>query len=194
MIVGYLQMLIWTMLFVVIVEMIFPQSDMKKYLKLILGFVVVYSILSPIVEGLLYLGKEDPFATHLRYYQMELGQVPTFDAGQEQRIKQEENLIALYEKQLEKQLKTVLQKQLDIEVLEVKLEVEYVAQKPELKAVWVSVSRKEEQGEIYVPRIKIGDKSEDVSINDEALKEGVKKSINDFYNWDNVNIHITVVN
>ena len=31
----YLMMIIWTMLFVIVVEMIFPSSDLKKYLKII---------------------------------------------------------------------------------------------------------------------------------------------------------------
>ena len=46
----YLMMIIWTMLFVIVVEMIFPSSDLKKYLKIVLGFVMVYMIASPMIK------------------------------------------------------------------------------------------------------------------------------------------------
>ena len=68
---DYMQILIWTMLFIILVEMIFPASEFKKYLKLLLGFIIIYTIFTPIVKGGFW--NEAKYDEYVRYYQEQVG-------------------------------------------------------------------------------------------------------------------------
>lgn len=189
----YLQVLVWTMLFVVIIEMVFPSSDMKKYLKLILGFVVVYIIISPIVGIVTQVNQKDTFESYLMYYQKELGSKPQYSKFEEEQMRQQESLRAVYETQIADQVRQILEKKLPISVKDVRIRMSDNSMDFSVQEVELTVTlSEEEKGRIAVPKIKIGEKSESITLNDEHLKEEVKKCLKDFYNWDNINIHITV--
>ncbi|MGL4345725.1 MAG: stage III sporulation protein AF [Cellulosilyticaceae bacterium] len=189
----YLQVLIWTMLFVVMVEMVFPSSDLKKYLKLVLGFIVVYTIASPIIGIVSQVNQKDTFGGYLMYYQKMLGTQVAYSEFEEEQKRQQEGLRDVYETQITSQVKQILEKKLPIDVRQVDVEMSQDPMDFSVQEVALTITLKEEEGgSIKVPKVKIGEKTESLALNDEHLKEEVKKCLKDFYNWDNINIHITV--
>lgn len=190
----YLQMLVWTMLFVVMVEMFFPSSDLKKYLKLVLGFIVVYIMVSPVIKVVTQVSQKDTFESYVMYYQKELGTTPQYSEFEQEQMRQQESLRDVYESQITTQVKQVLEKQLPITVRDVAIEMSDNDMDFSVKevALVVGVDDGGNDKGISVPKIKIGEKDESFTLNDDHVKNQIKKCLKDFYNWDNINIHITV--
>ncbi|MEG0085371.1 MAG: stage III sporulation protein AF [Niameybacter sp.] len=185
---SYLLTIIWTMLFVVIVEMIFPVSELKKYLKLVLSFIVLVVIASPLVTLLTqqqWVETTRPME-YIAFYQEQ------FEGGryvpyEEEKKKQEESVKQVYKDQVESQMKLLIEAKLPIEVSQITSEVT-------LNGSHIGIS---EMQVVVTPLasesfLNIWDKSESVVLSDEHLKNEIKKCINDFYNVDNANIYITV--
>lgn len=177
----YLQYLIWMMLFVIVIEMIFPDLAYKKYLKLVLGCILVYTLLQPIVS--LVQGGDSDYEAYVEQYQQALG---TVENGQE-----------LYESQLEEQreslesfyqtsMKQYIEQQMEVKVLDLRLKIE----EGEIESVDMIIG--ESDASIEIGTIHIGDKSDTVAGNEEILKNKIKTCLQDFYNVQVGNIYITV--
>lgn len=190
----YLQVLIWTMLFVVMVELFFPSSDLKKYLKLVIGFIVVYTIISPIIGIVTEVRQKDTFESYMMYYQEKLGTSPQYSEFEEEQMRQQESLRDVYEAQLQTQVKQLLEKNLPIHVISVDAKMSENNMDFSVEEVNLVVTPKSEQGSgsISVPKIKIGDKNESFTLNDQHVQNEIKKYLKEVYNWDNDNIYITV--
>lgn len=188
----YLQMLIWTMLFVVIVEMVFPSSDIKKYLKLVLGFIVLYIIASPIVDVITksQLVPGDSVEDYVKYYQSSLGQEVIYSDFEEEKESQLNGMVAIYTSQIEEQVKQLVESEVDIEVTEVSAQTILQDQQFGVETLEIVVARKEAEEAMFA--IEIGDKSESIALSDANLEKEIKNCINNFYNWDNTNIYIIV--
>lgn len=187
---AYIQTVIWTMLFVVFVEMLFPASDMKKCLRLVLGFIVMYTLCGPIVEVLVAIKKEEPsFESRIHMTQLEIQNNTAEAAYLKQKEQQEYNMKIVFEEQLEKQVKTTLEQTLDL-VIEA-MDVVLVGKRGvyEVEKVVLEVSLPKKEGKI---QLGIGSKAEAFEYNEAYLKKEIKTCLNNFYNWDNDNIYITV--
>ncbi|WP_053985420.1 stage III sporulation protein AF [Niameybacter massiliensis] len=185
---NYLLTIIWTMLFVVIVEMIFPVSELKKYLKLVLGFIVLVVIASPLIT--LISSQEwiqgTPPSEYITFYQKQ------FEDGeyipyQEEKKKQEESVKQVYQEQIEKQLTALLEAQLPVSVESLSSEVTLKGSHMSIQEVKIEVIPYTSESFIT-----IGNKNESVVLNQEYLENEIKKCIKDFYNVDNANIYIIV--
>lgn len=190
---GYLQLLIWTMLFVVLIEMFFPSNDLKKYLKLVLGFIVVYTIISPVIKVVTEVRDKDTFEGYVMYYQEQLGTTPAYSDFETEQSRQQESLRDVYENQITEQVELMLEKQFPITTLNVRIDMSADNLDFSVQEVDLVIALKEEQREhIGIPQIKIGEKDESFTLNDQHLKEEIKNYLKDVYNWDNDNIYITV--
>ncbi|OOB78813.1 MAG: hypothetical protein ATN33_06630 [Epulopiscium sp. Nele67-Bin001] len=186
---GYMEILVWTMLFIVVVEMIFPNSHLQKYIKLILGFILIYTILAPILKGGLF--EQGTYDEYVAYYQDQFN----LETGKSVHIEDyEQEVLESYILQEEEKVKAYIEKNItdiQVEVLEIIAAMEsYI---PAVTDVLLTVSYKEEPGSpIVIPQIKIGEKSESIKLDTENLEKEIKNLLSDFYNWDKVNIHIIV--
>ncbi|PHV72359.1 hypothetical protein CS063_02455 [Sporanaerobium hydrogeniformans] len=185
----YLQMLIWVMLFVLVVEMIFPDSAYRKYLKLILGCIILYTLLNPLKNWLTLDGRS--YDSYVGYYQNQFtlttGQGFT-EAYQEEKEKQQEVL----KKTVKENMIKLIEKEVDVTVASLELQWEESNEGTLIKEINLIVRDKVEKGKIEIPRIQIGEKSHTVNGDETSLKNKIKTCLKNFYNVQVCNIHITV--
>ncbi len=186
---AYIRGIIWVMFFVVIVEMLFPSSDMKKYLKIVLGFIVLYTIVEPVAVVLTtaHVVPEDRITHAIMYYQRQLGTDVAYSAYEEERAKQEEGILAIYTEQLEKEVLRIVEGIEGAKVEDITIEATYEVGQYQVQAIYLDVGY-----ETPTSLIQIGNKDDSIVLDEGLFKKRIKNSLNDFYNWDNTNIYITV--
>lgn len=178
---SYLQYLIWMMLFVIVIEMIFPDSSYRKYMKLVLGCILVYTLLKPIV-GLIKVDGAN-YEDYVKKYQMLLaGEISDNEEYNEELTRQQQNLQEVYEKSM----KSYIEQEVNVKV--VWLDIDW--NQDEMIAINVYVARPSE--EVKIGEIRIEDKSDTVDGDEEVLKNKIKTCLSNFYNVQVQNIHITV--
>ncbi len=186
---AYMEILVWTMLFIVVVEMIFPNSHLQKYIKLILGFILVYTILAPILKGGLF--EQGAYDEYVAYYQDQFA----LETGKSVHIEDyEQEILESYILQEQEKVKAYVEKNInEIEVVEVEIAAQVQSYIPEVTSVVLTVRYKQDNsGPIIIPQIKIGEKSDSIMLDIENLEKEIKTLLSDFYNWDKVNIYIIV--
>ena len=178
---SYLQYLIWMMLFVIVIEMIFPDSSYRKYIKLVLGCILIYTMLKPIASFVQVDGAD--YEDYVKKYQILL-------SGEDREGKS-------YEDELNRQQQTLQ------EVYEISMK-DYIEQEVEVRVAWIQISWNEDEMEnielivekpseaLKIGEIHIGDKSNTIDGSEEELKNKIKTSLSNFYNVQVCNIHITV--
>lgn len=181
---GYMQVLIWMMLFVIIIEMIFPDTDYRKYIKLILGCILVYTLLKPILTLLPATGES--YESYIRRYESQLGlsEKGVTEAYELERDKQQKSVKAVYEQGM----KNVIEEQLQIGVQEVRITCD---EDMTIEDIYITVG-KSKKSTIEIAPIHIGNKSDTVDGEEEQLKNKIKTCLNNFYNVQDCNIYITV--
>jgi stage III sporulation protein AF len=185
---AYIQRLIWLMLFVAIVELVFPTSDLKRYLKLTLGFIVLTILLQPILQ---YLKAGELHQSTVRDFQ----NILEVETGIQQEMDtQTEKIKSLYREQYALQMSELVKNKCKVQPLETTVDVDIVDGAPQITAVylWVSEDLEASSSTIHIPMIRIGDKSIDETLDVENLEKEIKTCLNDFYNVDKDNIYITV--
>lgn len=188
----YMQMFIWIMLFVIVIEMIFPDSDYKKYLKLVLGCIIIYTIMKPIVQFIPVQGQT--YDHYVSDYQKKLseglGYQNTLENYDEQIKSQQDTLKETFSENIKK----VIEKECDIGVKRVDMEWHEGTYEVELAKIDLVVGVYEKEGGNInrIPQIKIGNKSSSISADEENLKIKIKTCLQNFYNVPSCNIHITV--
>lgn len=178
---GYLQYLIWMMLFVIVIEMIFPDSSYRKYIKLVLGCILVYTLLKPVVSFIKVDGAD--YDTYVKKYQMLLGSQNIEEDGYEtEKERQQETLQEVYKSSM----KAYIEQSAEVEV--VWLDLEW--QEDELVGIETTVTKP--SNTLKIGEIHIGGKNDTVDGDEENLKNKLKTCLSNFYNVQVQNIHITV--
>lgn len=178
---GYLQYLIWMMLFVIVIEMIFPDSAYRKYIKLVLGCILIYTMLKPVASLVQVEGAD--YEAYVKKYQVLLeGKGEVGGNYEEELDRQQEMLQKYYETSMK----------------------DYIEQEVEVGVVWLKIDWNEDEMEsidlivekprktLRIGEIHIGDKSKTIDGSEEELKNKIKTSLSNFYNVQVCNIHITV--
>ena len=180
------------MLFVVVVEMLFPSSEIKKYLKLVLGFIVIYVVLSPLVDlaNRTKLSPEANLWEQISYYQSNFGQDTSYITYEGEVEKQQEGMRTIYEEQLAESARRIIEKNVDVEVVTIEVQTYSEAGMYEVSRVELEVAYHYPVQETF--GIGIGAKDESIVLSTEVLEKQIKNCLNNFYNWDNSNIYITV--
>lgn len=178
---DYLQYLIWMMLFVIVIEMIFPDLSYKKYLKLVLGCILIYTMLKPIVSLIQVDGSD--YKAYVEKYQQVL---QVAQDGQELYETQLEDQRESLERFYQTSMKQCIEQQVEVSVLDLRLTTE----NGEIERVDLVVGEK--NAPIKIGTIHIGDKSKTLDGDEEILKNKIKTCLCDFYNVQVRNIYITV--
>lgn len=178
---SYLQYLIWMMIFVIVIEMIFPDSSYRRYIKLVLGCILVYTMLKPVVSFIKVDGAD--YDAYVKKYQTLLsGTLNDQGEYEEELDRQQQSLQEVYEKSI----KAYIEQETEVSVTWLQL----TWQKGEIVGIDATVARPGE--EVKIGEIQIGDKSSTVDGDEDALKNKIKTCLRDFYNVQVQNIHITV--
>lgn len=178
---SYLQYLIWMMLFVIVIEMIFPDSSYRKYIKLVLGCILIYTMLKPVATFIKVDGSD--YEDYVKKYQMLLTKDSSIGENYEEELNRQQNTLrAVYETSMK----------------------EYIEQEATVRVSWLQISWNEDEIEridltveepskiFKIGEIHIGDKSKTVDGSEEELKNKIKTSLSNFYNVQVRNIYITV--
>lgn len=187
----YMQMLIWIMLFVIVIEMIFPDSDYKKYLKLVLGCIVIYTMIKPIIRYIPVQGTS--YNDYVREYQQKLEEGLKDEALLNSYNEQVYTQQAFLKESTALSIQSLLEKELDIKIMQV--DIEWIqASEVQIDKLYLSVSEKKDQnlGTITIPMIQVGEKSKSIYADEEKLKNKIKTCLRNFYNVPSRNIYITV--
>ncbi|MDF2613634.1 MAG: Sporulation stage protein [Clostridia bacterium] len=188
----YMQTFIWIMLFVIVVEMIFPDSEYKKYLKLVLGCIIIYTLIRPAVSFIPVQGKT--YDTYVTEYQNKLAQGIGYQEAETKYEDQIQKQQALLKDTYREGIKQILEKEMNISVKQVNIEWVNKEMHTEIEKIYLVIGDEEGNGQekISVPRIRIGEKSSSVDGDEEKLKIKIKTCLKNFYNVDGRNIYITV--
>ena len=176
---AYLQYLIWMMLFVIVIEIFFPDSSYKKYLKLILGCILIYTMLNPVIKFIRVGGSD--YTTYVAHYEdLLLAENTGNKAYEESYEAQQESLQKAYETSMT----TYIEQQMPVTVTQLFLDWD----ENELEGINVTLCKVVEQS----GQLEVGEKRGTIYGSEEALKNKLKTCLSDFYHVQVENIHITV--
>lgn len=183
-------------------EILMPDSKMKKYINLILGFIVMLVILGPIIDALDNDGalEQDVFMISS---ELNKNEYAFMNSNIENR--QTEQLAALYKERIKKDIVYRVESKYNVKVTEVHIQIEDSSQDEigEIKKLQLAViDNSDELKEDTIPIVKI-----DVSNNDMdetnlnnadikqeeiniALRKKIKEDISNIYNLNEKNVEI----
>ncbi len=177
----YLQYLIWVMLFVIVLEMVFPDNSYKKYLKLVLGCILIYTILSPVVKVLhINSNKFDDYVLeYQQIFAMDNSQAASYD---EELQYQEDMLDEIYEKSIT----TYIEENFNVEVYDIDVSFDNDA----ISSIDIGVRKPLISDKVGT--IKMETKQDSIDGDEENFKNKLKTCLSDFYNVQVQNINIIV--
>lgn len=177
----YLQYLIWMMIFVIVIEMIFPDSSYKKYIKLVLGCILIYTMLKPVVSFIKVDGAD--YEAYVKNYQRALEGGLTIGEGYEMELERQQNIL---QEEYEDSMKQYIEQEAEVKVASLQI----IWNKDEIESIYATVQK---HGQTFkVGEIHIGNKSETIDGDEEKLENKIKTSLSNFYNVQVCNIYITV--
>lgn len=178
---SYLQYLIWMMLFVIVIEMIFPDSSYRKYIKLVLGCILIYTMLKPVSSFIKVDGSD--YEDYVKKYQMLLTGDSSIGQNYEEELSRQQNTLqSVYETSM----KEYIEQEATVHVSWLQISWN----KDEIERIDLTVEKPSEM--FKIGEIRIEDKSETVDGSEEELKNKIKTSLSNFYNVQVRNIYITV--
>lgn len=191
--VAYLQTMIWVMLFVIVVEMIFPDSDYRKYLKLVLGCIIIYILFRPIAH--LLLADPNSYDHLVKSYETQLS-----TSSQEETIQKEyKRILSKQKKVLEdaykETIKSAIESQVGVQVVSCKIgfKEDIINQTLEVDKIEIVVKEKNKDNKkMPLPEVGIANKNDEVITKEEKLKNKIKTCLENFYIVQDCNIYITV--
>ena len=160
--------------------MIFPDSSYRKYIKLVLGCILVYTMLKPVI-GFIHVSGADYEAYVNKYIQM-LDTAPIQMEYGHQVQSQQGSIEALYKTTM----KQYIEQQFDVSVKDIHLQID----QGEIQRIDLVVGKKNDK--IKIGSIHIGSKSKTVDGEEEQLKNKIKTCLSNFYYVQVQNIYITV--
>lgn len=178
---DYLTYLIWMMLFVIVIEMVFPDSPYRKYLKLVVGCILIYTMIRPILD-IVHIDS-DTYNNYVAYYQTLIEDAADGNYTYENQLNnQQQSLEQIYQSSM----KTYLESQLDIKVQSLNIKFK----EGNIQDIYLTVGGQADT--IQIGEIHISDKSNTVNGDEEKLKNKIKNLLNDFYNVQVDNIYISI--
>lgn len=190
---AYLQTMIWVMLFVIVVEMIFPDSDYRKYLKLVLGCIIIYILFRPVAS--LVLKNADAYDHLVKTYESQLTDI-SYDAE----IQKEYNRVVAKQKEIltkayEESIKNTIENQTGVAVISCKVTLKNnVREVFDIEKIYLVVKdqEKDNKQKLSLPEVGIANKTDEVITREEKLKNKIKTCLENFYLVQDCNIYITV--
>ena len=196
---DYTQNIAMIIIFVSVINLVMPNGSFEKYIKMILGLIVIITILGPI-NTLLFKNKPD-YTDILKRYEIEIeNKSMKIQSGQYLEA-QKDIILENYKEQLMPQMIGIAEKNGGIKVLDVDIgfnediESAEFGQITDIAMVVEKTKAEPSTKAIKVPKIKVGTKKIKSYSKDQIngqIEEKIKSSIIDFYNLPDANINIIV--
>jgi len=180
------------MLFVIVVEMIFPDSDYKKYLKLVLGCIIIYTLIRPVIQFIPVEGKT--YDTYVLEYQNKLAQGTAYEKVKKDVVHQIQKQQTFLKDTFTKSIKETIEKEMNVSVQHVDIAWKDDKEGTTIEKIYLVIGDKgvDAEGKISIPKVQIGEKSSSLGGDTEKLKIKIKTCLENFYNVPSCNIYITV--
>lgn len=187
---SWLQGIMVAVIITTIIEMILPNGNIKKYIKVVLGVYVVFTIITPVVNQFVKSDFELSSVLNIEEYtkKMEAYEVDTKNINIEEANQQ--NIKEIYQTNLKKDMKAKLEeKGYDVKKIEIELEK---AESYQIKQVGLLLEKMKEEKEeavgnevkiqeIEEVKIEIGEnKQEEVKVENSNITEKEKKEIKEY--------------
>lgn len=191
---SWLQGIMVAVIITTIIEMILPNGNSKKYIKVVLGVYVVFTIITPVVNQFVKSDFELSSILNIEEYtkKMEAYEVDTKNINIEEANQQ--NIKEIYQTNLKKDMKAKLEeKGYDVKKIEIELEK---AESYKIKQAGILLEKRKEEEkeetvenevkiqeieEIEEVEIKIGEnKKEEVQVENSNITEKEKKEIREY--------------
>lgn len=105
---SWVQGIVVAVIITILIEMILPEGNSKKYIKIVLGIYVVFSIISPIIGKITGGNFEVSSIINMDKYAKELGTYEEIVKERNIEYKNSENIKQIYVSKLEEDIKTKL--------------------------------------------------------------------------------------
>ena len=179
---SWLQGIIISVIIATIIEMILPNGNSKKYIKVVLGIYVVFNIITPIINQFTNSSFELSSIINIEEYTKKM---ETYDVSSNNIDKSnEENIMQIYISNLKTDITAKLEeKEYHVNNIEVQIENDETYK---IKNIELSIVKKEEEktyenniriNEIETVKIQIGKQEQKENIETTNLEEKEKKEI-----------------
>lgn len=195
----YIQSIATIIIFTTFVNLIVPDGGFKKYIKMVLGLIIIITILSPI-NALVFKNKPN-YDDILKRYEMDIENKTMQVQSGAYLAMQKDMILDAYKEKLIPQMTEIIEKGslAKVDYLEVTLD-ENIDSKTFglIKAIDIIVSEQKAESNkkrIIIPKIKVGTKinqNYSTVTNEGQIEKTIKTCLIDFYNLSDVNINITV--
>lgn len=187
---SWLQGIIIAVIISTIIEMILPNGNSKKYIKVVLGVYVVFNIITPVANKLINSDFELSTILNIEEYSKKMESYETSTKNVEINKSNEENIKQIYTEKLKKDISTKLQEK-GYNVKQIQVEIQnnetYLINKITL---FIENSEKEELpkeqenriviNEIEKVEIQIGENKEEIDDKKSELSEKEKNEIKQY--------------
>ncbi len=192
---NWIKNLVTVIIFISFIEMITPNNNLKKFVNLILGFVIMITILNPIIS--LLNGKANIEEEFYKIANTLNKEEYTFVSNNIE-FTQEEQLMSLYKEKIKKDVISRIENKYNVNVLEVDIKLDNEKEVGNIEEIKVTIleNYKSPKGQEAIPIIKIdigdeqinkGSKIEEDKL-DENLKVAIKEDISSIYSLNTSNI------
>lgn len=176
--VSWAEQLIIALIIIVMIEMIIPNSSYRKYIKLVLGIFIIYTIFSPLVNNKMNkIEFGEMFAKEFKTANITYNETAA--------INYEQQIEETYKEKFKEALSENL-KEKGYELKNMNLDVTYEKEEIQIKKLELKISRLKKSDVITIEKVKITDES---GISDKDI-EKVKEEISNTYNIDSSKILI----
>ena len=196
---DYTQNIAMIIIFTTFVNLIMPSGDFEKYIKMVLGLIVIITILGPI-NTILFKNKPN-YTDILKRYQLEIEQTTAQSESGMFLETQKDIILDNYREKLIPQMIEIIEKGNEVAVMALTINLNEDTTSNEfgkiigINMIIEEVATQTSKNTIKIPKIKIGDKTieKDSTVKNEGqIEKNIKTCLIDFYNLSNVNINITV--
>lgn len=196
---SYTQNIAMIIIFVSVINLVMPNGSFEKYIKMILGLIVIITILGPI-NTFLFKNRPD-YTDILKRYEIDIENKSMKVQSGQYLETQKDIILENYKEQLIPQIRGIAEKNGGIKVLDVDIGFNEDIESAEFGhitdiSMLVEKTKAEQSTKaIKVPKIKVGTKKIKSYSKDQIngqIEEKIKSSIIDFYNLPDANINIIV--
>lgn len=197
---NYIKNIAVCIIFSAFVEMLIPDNDFKKYINLVLGFIVILVVLNPL-KSILF--KSYPLDIQVFNKASDIENNSLLKEKNLYESKQKDLIITTYKSQLEDQIKALISKQSNLNVNSINIEVneDYESdefaqiKKIEVVATEAQISNQNQTTINPIDKITISNTAlqDDTTENrNNEIEKNLESLISDFYKLNQDNIYIIV--
>lgn len=187
---NWIQGIIVAVIIATIIEMILPNGTSKKYIKVVIGIYVLFSIISPIIEKFAKKDIDINEVINFEKYENSL----TYKTSANLSKDNEKQIKQIYVEKMKEDMKSKLrEKGFLASDIKVKVANEYEIEKLEIKIAKMENKEENEQSHINKIEIRVAkqEKKENIqNISEKEIKE-IKEYINTIYQIKENDIYIT---